>query len=109
MAMCAGADTLLGPEMRSTGEVMGIDKTFAKAYAKAAIAAGQKLPTSGNVFLTVMDKDKDAVVPIAKKLKVRSGACPGALASVQSRDRSSLSPGCRLTDFSLLDNSRSLT
>ncbi|CAK0765005.1 hypothetical protein CVIRNUC_003215 [Coccomyxa viridis] len=65
----AGADTLLGPEMRSTGEVMGIDKTFAKAYAKAAIAAGQKLPTSGNVFLTVMDKDKDAVVPIAKKLK----------------------------------------
>jgi len=56
--------------MRSTGEVMGIDKTYAKAYAKAAIAAGQKLPTSGNVFLTVMDKDKDAVVPIAKKLKV---------------------------------------
>ena len=56
--------------MRSTGEVMGIDKTFAKAYAKAAIAAGQKLPASGNVFVTVMDKDKDAVVPIAKKLKV---------------------------------------
>ncbi len=67
---CAGADTLLGPEMRSTGEVMGIDKTYAKAYAKAAIAAGQKLPSSGNVFLTVMDKDKHAVVPIAKKLKV---------------------------------------
>ncbi|CAL5219945.1 g1877 [Coccomyxa viridis] len=64
-----GADTLLGPEMRSTGEVMGIDKTYAKAYAKAAIAAGQKLPASGKVFLTVMDKDKDAVVPIAKKLK----------------------------------------
>ena len=71
VTVCAGADTLLGPEMRSTGEVMGIDKTVAKAYAKAAIAAGQKLPTSGNVFLTVMDKDKDAVVPIAKKLKVR--------------------------------------
>ena len=70
-ASCAGADTLLGPEMRSTGEVMGIDKTYAKAYAKAAIAAGQKLPSSGNVFLTVMDKDKDAVVPIAKKLKVQ--------------------------------------
>ena len=49
---------------------MGIDKTYAKAYAKAAIAAGQKLPASGKVFLTVMDKDKDAVVPIAKKLKV---------------------------------------
>ncbi len=67
---CTGADTLLGPEMRSTGEVMGIDKTYAKAYAKAAIAAGQKLPASGKVFLTVMDKDKDAVVPIAKKLQV---------------------------------------
>ena len=65
-----GADTLLGPEMRSTGEVMGIDKTYAKAYAKAAIAAGQKLPASGKIFLTVMDKDKDAMVPIAKKLKV---------------------------------------
>jgi carbamoyl-phosphate synthase large subunit len=99
----AGADTLLGPEMRSTGEVgahfftmmqpasrsrvalrpysswafcrrqmlsaciavpfeqvMGIDVTFGKAYAKAAIAAGQRLPQSGNVFITMMDKYKDA-------------------------------------------------
>ena len=54
---------------------MGIDKTYAKAYAKAAIAAGQKLPASGKVFLTVMDKDKDAVVPIAKKLKVCALLC----------------------------------
>ena len=61
--------------MRSTGEVMGIDKTYAKAYAKAAIAAGQKLPASGNVFVTVMDKDKDSVVPIAKKLKVQTYPC----------------------------------
>lgn len=68
----AGADTLLGPEMRSTGEVMGIDKTFAKAYAKAAIAAGQKLPTKGNVFITMIDKHKADVVPIAKELQ----ACP---------------------------------
>ena len=73
--LCAGADTLLGPEMRSTGEVMGIDKTYAKAYAKAAIAAGQKLPATGNVFVTVMDKDKDAVIPIAKKLKVSLFTC----------------------------------
>jgi carbamoyl-phosphate synthase large subunit len=63
-----GADTLLGPEMRSTGEVMGIDTTFAKAYAKAAIAAGQRLPESGNVFISMMDKYKDAAVPIAKEL-----------------------------------------
>jgi hypothetical protein len=65
-----GADTLLGPEMRSTGEVMGIDKTFGKAYAKAAIAAGQTLPESGNVFITMVDKYKDAVVPVAKELVV---------------------------------------
>lgn len=52
----AGCDTLLGPEMRSTGEVMGIDKTFAGAYAKASIAAGMKLPKSGKVLLTMNDK-----------------------------------------------------
>lgn len=63
-----GADTLLGPEMRSTGEVMGLDVTFAKAYAKAAIAAGQRLPESGNVFISMMDKFKDAAIPIAKEL-----------------------------------------
>jgi carbamoyl-phosphate synthase large subunit len=63
-----GADTLLGPEMRSTGEVMGIDTTFAKAYAKAAIAAGQRLPDTGNVFISMMDKYKEAAVPIAKEL-----------------------------------------
>ena len=63
-----GADTLLGPEMRSTGEVMGLDTTFAKAYAKAAIAAGQRLPDTGNVFISMMDKYKDAAVPIAKEL-----------------------------------------
>ncbi len=54
---------------------MGIDKTFAKAYAKAAIAAGQKLPASGNIFITMIDKHKQDVIPIAKKLVVR--ACLG--------------------------------
>uniref|UniRef100_A0A7S1SPT9 Carbamoyl phosphate synthase arginine-specific large chain, chloroplastic n=2 Tax=Tetraselmis chuii TaxID=63592 RepID=A0A7S1SPT9_9CHLO len=63
-----GADTLLGPEMRSTGEVMGIDATFHGAYAKAAIAAGMRLPKAGNVFISVKDADKEAVVPIAKEL-----------------------------------------
>ena len=68
----AGADTLLGPEMRSTGEVMGIDSDFSKAYAKAALSAGQKLPVSGNVFVSMTDKFKEAIVPIAKELKASS-------------------------------------
>jgi hypothetical protein len=50
--------------------VMGIDSDFSKAYAKAALAAGQKLPASGNVFVSMTDKYKEAIVPIAKELKV---------------------------------------
>ncbi|MGB3293938.1 MAG: carbamoyl-phosphate synthase large subunit [Phormidesmis sp.] len=61
-----GTDILLGPEMRSTGEVMGIDTTFGLAYAKAELAAGQSLPSEGTVFISVNDRDKAAVVPIAK-------------------------------------------
>ena len=75
LILCAGADTLLGPEMRSTGEVMGIDTSFAKAYAKAATAAGQKLPASGNIFISMTDKVKDAIVPIAKELQVSCSIC----------------------------------
>mmetsp|Transcript_135 Transcript_135/g.490 ORF Transcript_135/g.490 Transcript_135/m.490 type:complete len:1175 (-) Transcript_135:238-3762(-) len=63
-----GADTLLGPEMKSTGEVMGIDATFGGAYAKASIAAGMKLPKEGTVFITAEEKDKQNMVPIAKEL-----------------------------------------
>ena len=63
-----GVDVILGPEMRSTGEVMGIDENFPLAYAKAQIAAGSVLPTSGNVFISVRDGDKQAVVPAAKML-----------------------------------------
>ncbi|KAF6262033.1 hypothetical protein COO60DRAFT_1621809 [Scenedesmus sp. NREL 46B-D3] len=63
-----GADTLLGPEMRSTGEVMGIDYDFASSYAKAQIAAGQKLPMSGKVFISMADKYKADAVGIAKQL-----------------------------------------
>jgi len=63
-----GCDTLLGPEMRSTGEVMGIDKDFASAYAKAQIAAGQKLPKGGKVFLTMADKFKQGIIPVARDL-----------------------------------------
>jgi carbamoyl-phosphate synthase large subunit len=63
-----GTDTILGPEMRSTGEVMGIDVEFGRAYAKAELAAGQKLPLTGKVFVSMSDRDKLAVVPIVRDL-----------------------------------------
>lgn len=63
-----GVDTVLGPEMRSTGEVMGISEFFGEAYVKSQIAAGNQLPESGNIFVSVNDYDKKAVVPIARKL-----------------------------------------
>ena len=62
-------DTLLGPEMKSTGEVMGIDPDFGMAFAKAQLGAGQKLPLEGTVFISVRNKDKDTVLPIAKRFK----------------------------------------
>jgi len=64
----AGVDTILGPEMKSTGEVMGIDSTFGSAFWKSQLAAGQDLPSAGNVFLSVKNRDKRNVVFIAKKL-----------------------------------------
>lgn len=63
-----GVDAILGPEMKSTGEVMGIDTTFGAAYAKSQIAAGQKLPTKGNVFISVKNQDKRNTIFVAKKL-----------------------------------------
>lgn len=60
-----GADILLSPEMRSTGEVMGIDDSFAMAYAKAELASGLIIPTSGNIFMSLGDQDKDSAVPLA--------------------------------------------
>jgi len=63
-----GIDTLLGPEMLSTGEVMGISDDFGTAFAKSQIAAGNTLPTSGNVFFSVRDDDKPRAVEIARKL-----------------------------------------
>jgi carbamoyl-phosphate synthase large subunit len=61
-----GTDVLLGPEMRSTGEVMGIDTDFGQAFAKAELAAGQVLPKSGTVFVSVNDRDKEAIVPVVR-------------------------------------------
>ncbi|OKH54786.1 carbamoyl phosphate synthase large subunit [Calothrix sp. HK-06] len=62
-----GTDTILGPEMRSTGEVMGIDIDFGRAYAKAELGAGEQLPLSGTVFVSMNDRDKTPVVPIVKE------------------------------------------
>ncbi len=63
-----GVDILLGPEMKSTGEVMGIDVDFGLAFAKAQMAANSTLPLAGTVFVSVKDRDKNAIVPIAKAL-----------------------------------------
>ncbi len=60
-------DTLLGPEMKSTGEVMGIDADFGAALAKAQLGAGQRLPIEGTVFISVNDQDKPGVLPVARK------------------------------------------
>jgi carbamoyl-phosphate synthase large subunit len=64
-----GVDTLLGPEMKSTGEVMGIDRSFGVAFAKAQLAAGTVLPLEGTAFLSVEDADKPRLVPIARRLQ----------------------------------------
>src|SRR5712672_65965 len=63
-----GVDTILGPEMRSTGEVMGISTSYGQAFAKAQLAAGQRLPRKGRVFLSVNDRDKKHLTTIGKEL-----------------------------------------
>ena len=63
-----GVDTILGPEMRSTGEVMGISTSYGQAFAKAQLAAGQRLPRKGSVFLSVNDRDKRHVASLGKEL-----------------------------------------
>lgn len=63
-----GVDTILGPEMKSTGEVMGVGKTFGEAFVKSQLGAGTRLPTSGKVFLTVKNSDKARAVSIARDL-----------------------------------------
>jgi len=63
-----GVDTILGPEMKSTGEVMGVGDTFAEAFVKSQLGAGVKLPTSGAAFISVKNNDKPAAVEIARML-----------------------------------------
>lgn len=64
-----GVDPILGPEMKSTGEVMGVGETFAEAYAKAQMGAGDVIETSGNAFISVRDRDKGDVVEVAQRLR----------------------------------------
>ena len=64
-----GVDTVLGPEMKSTGEVMGIDYDFGRAYYKACTAADNTLPTAGNIFISVTDEQKEELLPVARKLR----------------------------------------
>jgi carbamoyl-phosphate synthase large subunit len=68
MSKLAGVDTYLGPEMKSTGEVMGIDRTFAPAMRKALMAAGLHLPPEGAILLSIADKDKPEALPIIRRL-----------------------------------------
>jgi len=63
-----GTDTILGPEMKSTGEVMGIDKNFGIAFAKSQLAVNQKFPSSGTVFVSVSDRDKNSIAILARKI-----------------------------------------
>ena len=63
-----GVDPILGPEMKSTGEVMGIGRTFAEAFAKGMLASGARIPTGGTAFLSVRETDKPAIVDIARQL-----------------------------------------
>jgi carbamoyl-phosphate synthase large subunit len=63
------ADAVLGPEMRSTGEVMGIDLTYGLAFAKSQIAAGERLPDRGTVFLSLADRDKDVGIEVARRFR----------------------------------------
>jgi carbamoyl-phosphate synthase large subunit len=67
-ARFAGVDTILGPEMKSTGEVMGLDHSFERAFAKSQLGAGVHLPQSGTVFLSVRESDKPALLPLARRL-----------------------------------------
>jgi carbamoyl-phosphate synthase large subunit len=82
-----GVDTILGPEMKSTGEVMGVGKTFGEAFVKSQIGAGTKLPTSGKVFLTVKNNDKARAVDVARalvELKFELVATKGTAAAINA-------------------------
>jgi carbamoyl-phosphate synthase large subunit len=92
-ARFAGTDPFLGPEMKSTGEVMGISMSFGLAFAKSQTAAGDEIPMAGAAFLSVNDRDHQAVVPIARelaKLKFRLFATKGTAAGLHAEGLASV-------------------
>ena len=71
-----GVDTILGPEMRSTGEVMGVGETFGEAYLKAQLGAGERMPVTGKIFLSVREEDKPLIVKTAQNFQALGyGVC----------------------------------
>ncbi|MCF8054653.1 MAG: carbamoyl-phosphate synthase large subunit, partial [Deltaproteobacteria bacterium] len=84
-------DPLLGPEMKSTGEVMGIDTTFGMAFAKSQMAAGFSLPTTGKVFISVVDRHKEKIVPIARNLCAMGFELLATKGTAESLSRAGLS------------------
>src|SRR5207247_9876342 len=86
-----GRDSSLGPELKSTGEVMGIDVDLGLAYAKSQMAAPPPLPRKGNVFISVKDADKEAVIPVAREFVklgfgiISTSGTAGALAKAKIR------------------------
>jgi carbamoyl-phosphate synthase large subunit len=85
-----GVDTVLGPEMKSTGEVMGIDYGFGRAFYKACTAADNELPLEGNVFISVTDEQKDEIVPVARKLADHGLALYGTSGTVEALTRAGI-------------------
>jgi carbamoyl-phosphate synthase large subunit len=85
-----GVDTILGPEMRSTGEVMGLDENFGRAFAKSQIGAGLKLPLSGNVFISVKDADKDEAIGPARDLVAMGFSIIATRGTARSLERAGL-------------------
>jgi carbamoyl-phosphate synthase large subunit len=82
-----GVDIVLGPEMKSTGEVMGLDRDFRKAYLKSQIAAGSALPTSGKVFVSVKNRDKRAVTTLARRLVEMGFSLVGTVGTARVLER----------------------
>ena len=83
-----GVDTQLGPEMRSTGEVMGIARTFARAYGKALLGANVKLPTEGRAFISVQDEDKPAALVVARRLRALGFSIVATAGTARALERS---------------------
>jgi carbamoyl-phosphate synthase large subunit len=86
-----GVDAVLGPEMKSTGEVMGIDRDFRQAYLKAQLAAGSVLPTSGKVFISVKNRDKRLIMTLAKRLSEMGFALVATAGTARVLERNGIS------------------